>query len=147
MSYSTYESAREAITNGAPCDPPGKGRAPGTSIRDLQLGVHANAVQKGFYEGVQVTPAEIATRLMLIVSEAAEALEDVRNACMMTHESRANVGFGEPGKPEGFPTELADIVIRTMDLAEWLGIDLEKEILQKHAYNQTRPRKHGGRVL
>lgn len=120
-----------------------------TSIRDLQLGVHANAVQKGFYDGVQVTPAEIATRLMLIVSEAAEALEDVRNARMTTQCKPISLGHGEvaPGKPEGFPTELADIVIRTLDMAEWLGIDLEKEILQKHAYNQTRPRKHGGKTL
>jgi NTP pyrophosphatase (non-canonical NTP hydrolase) len=48
-------------------------------------------------------------------------------------------------KPEGFPSELADIMIRVMDLAEGMGVDLGKEILEKHEYNKTRPYKHGGK--
>ena len=48
-------------------------------------------------------------------------------------------------KPEGFPTELADVVIRVGDLAGRLGIDLAAVIGEKMAYNITRPYRHGGK--
>lgn len=48
---------------------------------------------------------------------------------------------------EGVPSELADIVIRVLDLAEYYGIDMGEAIAQKHAYNLTRPYKHGGKKL
>jgi len=54
--------------------------------------------------------------LMLIVSEAGEACEAIRN-----------------NDAENFQEELADIVIRVMDLCYYFGIDLEEEILKKHA--------------
>ena len=46
---------------------------------------------------------------------------------------------------EGAPSELADIVIRVMDLCEHYGIDLEKVMEEKHKYNMERPYKHGGK--
>jgi hypothetical protein len=48
-------------------------------------------------------------------------------------------------KPEGIPSELADIVIRVGDATAEYGIDLAQEILLKQAYNSTRPHKHGGK--
>jgi NTP pyrophosphatase (non-canonical NTP hydrolase) len=39
--------------------------------------------------------------------------------------------------------ELADIVIRAMDCAVGLGIDLGKSIQRKSEYNHTRPYMHG----
>lgn len=50
-------------------------------------------------------------------------------------------------KPVGIPSELADIVIRVFDAAGRYGIDLEKAINEKMAYNATRPQRHGGKVL
>lgn len=51
-------------------------------------------------------------------------------------------------KPEGFPIEIADAVIR---IAEYcvgrLGIDLDGAIDIKRRYNDTRPRPHGGKVI
>ena len=55
--------------------------------------------------------------------------------------------YSEKGKMEGVPSELADVVIRIMDLAEYYGIDLEKVIAEKHTFNKTRPFKHGGKKL
>ena len=51
------------------------------------------------------------------------------------------------GKPCGVPSELADVVIRIMDICQYYGINLEEEILKKHNFNKTRPFKHGGKVL
>ena len=39
--------------------------------------------------------------------------------------------------------ELADIVIRAFDTAETLGIDIERAILIKSKYNESRPYMHG----
>lgn len=41
--------------------------------------------------------------------------------------------------------ELADIAIRTFDIAFQMGIDLEKAIEVKHKYNIQRPRRNGGK--
>lgn len=74
-------------------------------------------------------PLYVPTKLALIMSEAAEALE-----------------WHRQGKPEELPHELADIVIRTMDLAESLGIDLQSAIESKHEQNKTRPFRHGNKL-
>lgn len=44
-----------------------------------------------------------------------------------------------------FEFELADIMIRVMDLAEYKGIDLEKHIELKMRYNSQREYKHGNK--
>lgn len=41
--------------------------------------------------------------------------------------------------------ELADIVIRAMDTAVALGVDIGEAIAAKDSYNQTREFKHGGK--
>jgi hypothetical protein len=50
-------------------------------------------------------------------------------------------------KPEGIPSELADIVIRVMDICGYYGIDLEAAITEKMEYNRNRPIRHGGKKL
>lgn len=42
--------------------------------------------------------------------------------------------------------ELADILIRVLDTAGALGVDIQRAVETKHAYNKTRPRKHGGKL-
>lgn len=41
--------------------------------------------------------------------------------------------------------EMADIIIRTLDACERLGIDIQKAIISKHKYNSRRPIRHGGK--
>jgi hypothetical protein len=54
------------------------------------------------------------------------------------------VPAGTPGaKPEGIPSELADVVIRCAHYAGANGIDLAKAVIEKASYNKTRPFKHG----
>jgi len=104
------------------------------NIKDLVVSAHANAVSKGFHDA----ELDIPQRLCLIHSEVSEALEDYRDGNM-------NTVLDDKGKPCGFPSEIADIVIRVADLCGRLGIDLESEIKTKMAYNATRSHKHGGK--
>ena len=117
-------------------------------LRKLQKAVHELAVEKGWYEGTPKAddPTWLGARLALVHSEVSEALECVRRG-QMTRTYQSWPEAVGPTKPEGLPTELADVVIRVLDLCESLGIDLELEIVCKHAFNRTRPARHGGKKL
>lgn len=95
-------------------------------MRELQKAVHDNAVKHGFWEN----PINVGEKIALIHSELSELLEAFRKP------ERDDLNTGE---------ELADTVIRVMDLAQYLGIDLQSEVEKKHTYNLTRPFKHGKR--
>jgi len=73
----------------------------------LQKEIYTDMVKAGFWP----SDVSVPEKLCLIHSEISEALEDYRNNSM-------KLSFGVNGKPIGFPTELADAVIRIMDLAE-----------------------------
>lgn len=103
------------------------------ALEELIIECWEIAEEKGFHN----TKATTTERLMLIVSEAVEAMEELRNGNSPVSRYTVN------GKPEGFGSELADIVIRVFDLAINEKIDLAKEILEKMAYNRTRPSLHG----
>lgn len=48
-----------------------------------------------------------------------------------------------PLKPEGVPSEFADIIIRVLDACAAYGIDIDAAMREKMSYNRTRPYKHG----
>lgn len=49
-------------------------------------------------------------------------------------------------KPEGIPAELADIIIRVLDICGANGIDIARALADKMAYNETRDYRHGGKL-
>ncbi len=113
-----------------------------TTIRELQKSINELAKSKGWYDGnaAVLDPTWLGARLALVHSEVSEALECVRNGDYAEYLSNE-------GKPEGLPTELADIVIRVLDLAESVGIDMQVAIERKHAFNVNRPIRHGSKKL
>lgn len=132
-------------------DPP-----PPSPLGALGQASYANASAKGFYGELTRAKADISIaflpprakeicafidklwlgmRLALLHSEVSEALEAVRDGQMTE-------SYAPSGKPEGFPSELADVVIRLADTARYAGVDLDKAVREKMAYNVTRPRLH-----
>lgn len=48
-------------------------------------------------------------------------------------------------KPEGVPSELADVIIRTLELCHAWGIDIDEAIRLKMVYNNIRGHMNGGK--
>ena len=104
-------------------------------ISELQRSIHQLAIEKGWWQENRKIPE----LLCLIHSEISEALEAYR--------IKGIENWIENGKPEGVAVELADAIIRILDLAEHFGFNMEKEILKKHEYNKSRPFKHGNKKI
>lgn len=113
------------------------------TVRQMAADAWKNSDAHGFHND----GSTVVEKLMLVVSEAAEALESIRNGeenLGALKYSTTPLGFRE--KPIGFMSELADIVIRVGDLAGIVGGDLAVAIEAKMAYNRTRPFRHGKRL-
>ena len=109
--------------------------------------VHEANVAKGFYD----EPKQFGTLMALITSELSEALEADRHkisADLVHFESLLSEGhdfvsvFRETIK-DSVEDEIADALIRILDTAGYLGIDLQKHVDLKLRYNATRAQRHG----
>lgn len=127
-------------------------------MKNLAKRIHETNVKNGFYEDV---PKNIGEMLALIHSEVSEALESDRKGRYANlqrfmemertinedhiSESKDDIwkGLFEKYIKDSFEDELADAIIRLLDLAQYKGIDIEKHIELKLHYNSLRPYKHG----
>lgn len=140
-------------------------------LHDLIDRVSASNQQNGFSEFAE-TPEEGKTRyiiekLWLVGSELTEAGEELREGHGIHETYFEDLKIPESliwevgpekareliegdwadrlRKPEGFPSEVADAIIRLLHLVAETGIDIEAAIEQKLAYNATRGHRHGGK--
>ena len=140
MGYDIDENHHQS--HAAPPAPP----KPGASVAALVHEAGWNSHAHGFWEGGWNDGEKVA----LVHSEASELLEEIRMRPKSgDHQAgwMRTMRYREDGKPEGVPSEAADVVIRMMDFCAYHGIDLERAILEKMAYNRSRPHMHGGKAF
>jgi hypothetical protein len=112
-----------------------------SAITDLSKRITFYNEAKGFRDQ---GPVAIDRYLLLCMTEISEAFEELRDGHGPTEVYMDAKDLGaRDGKPCGFPVELADAIIRLLDLAGRLNIPIGQLIKTKLAYNQTRPPKHG----
>lgn len=109
--------------------------------------VHRNAKSKGFYDSDETLPEFIARSCANMHGEISELWEACRKheLSKICDKSKAIADIcGIPLNCE--EEELADIIIRALDHACFRKIDIGKAVALKHAYNQTRSYRHGGKA-
>ena len=97
-------------------------------LRDL---IYQSNIKAGWYEDIETgEPIErnVGEMLALIHSEVSEALEGYRKDLMDDHLPERKM----------IEVELADTIIRILDLSGYLGLDIAGAIVDKWKYNQTR---------
>ena len=120
-------------------------------MNELAKEINNIAHDKGWWKN----PRETGTILMLMVSELSEACEADRHnkyANRELYESVDDTGRNlheafsfESCIKDSFEDELADTVIRILDLCGEMDIDIDWFIKEKIKFNKTRPYKHGNK--
>jgi len=121
------------------------------SFNDLSKAIYINAIRHGFYieennryfvrgndgefVSVDMSNTFIAKRISLIHSELSEALEAIR-------KNGPDIMDKHCPKYTNMEIELADVVIRCMDMSRYYGFRLSEAIVSKHNFNVGRPYKH-----
>jgi len=111
-------------------------------MNELAQEIHEIARSKGFYERRH----RLGEFLMLIVSELSEALEADRtkNWARLNEyaDEKTREGFEKHVK-DSFEDEIADAIIRILDMCAALNIDIDWHVREKIEYNRHRERLHG----
>lgn len=118
------------------------------TLGDLTERVYQINLEKGWVDDDRTVGDDCA----LLHSEISEMLEEFRTGNQLEHVyfTQPNgfpldpaVSPGPKDKPEGFGIELADLLIRVVDVAKRDHIDLERCLEVKLRFNATRPYRHG----
>ena len=115
-------------------------------ITDTAQAAHRVNVANGWWQererlaaqGKEAKATVILAALGLVTSEVAEAMEAVRKHDPATWRDTAT--------KDTLARELGGAVVRIMDIAVWLRIDLGQAVVEEIEANATRGYKHGGKA-
>ena len=113
------------------------------TLNEIADAVHANAREKGFHDNPD-NEIFLANQCCNLHAEVSELWDSFR-----AHQFEAPCDKAKKMEAMGLEPltcaeeEYADIVIRALDQCRRLGIDIQRAIEIKHAYNKTRPHMHG----
>ena len=144
-----------------------------TGLNKFADAIHGNAIEKGFWkemdyadyiylhgkEHKSLQDAVISQKISLIHSELGEATEALRSPAGRVSETDLILYAGmadekdlseyaknesfEKHIKDSFEDEMADTIIRILDLCAALDIDIEFHIKEKFKYNLGREKLHG----
>lgn len=108
-----------------------------TTLKDIEAGIrqaqtycHGQAFDMGWWLNQDTSDINVVlSKIALAHSELSEALEGARKDLMDDHLPHRKM----------LEVELADAVIRILDLGGALGLDIGAAMADKLAYNRTRP--------
>lgn len=119
------------------------------NLNELAAEIHAENKLRGFDVSTEPFPQPV----MMIVTELSEAVEADMIGKRAPHDWDWEVGDDETESDfigdfmydvkDSVEDELADALIRLLDLTAALGIDIDKHVRLKRRYNKSRPWKHG----
>lgn len=147
---------------------------PLSQIKQLQIEIHKTSTEKGFWKDYDLIPINVynkssteeiglhesewireqhkCTKLALIITEIAEAIEarrkgkdaDLTGKFPLGHEyyTQESKEWFENNIKDTEGDELADAFIRLLDYCEKMDIDLEWHVKEKMIYNNTRAKMH-----
>jgi protein tyrosine phosphatase len=118
-----------------------------SELNSLSKTIYLDNKAKGFHESERNKGEE----LMLVVTELGEAMECVRKnwyADWKSYDEHIDQGIEfklvfQNNIKDTYEDEIADAIIRLLDICGSRNIDSEKHIVHKLNYNRTRPYKHG----
>ena len=124
-----------------------------SKLNDLRDVIHLTARRKGFWDNDR----NLGEMLMLVVTELSEAMEthrkdgsiipisnDIKEAMAEMSDEEFKEHFVLVVK-DTFADEMADALIRIMDICGGMNIDIDWHVRNKIRYNTTRERLHGKR--
>lgn len=118
-------------------------------LNNLARQINEIAKEKGFWQDMNISlgllrgygvyagtikatkDAFIAQKITLVHAELSEAIEAMRNNKYGTKQR------------DTFENEIADAIMRLLDITAQMGIDIDSEIAWKMDYNLSRAQKHG----
>ena len=117
-----------------------------TTLKEIAEAAYQNACNKGFHHKGETVDQIIEKSCNNMHDEISELHEAWRNNTLdeLCDKAEAMMDLGLDALTN-IEEEFADIIIRALETARSLDIDIEKAVNVKHSYNVQRPFKHGGK--
>ena len=109
-------------------------------LNELRDEAYNTSKSKGWYD--KEPQPTFGDRIALVHSELSEALEVTRTGAKINEST-----YEKDGKPVGVDSELADVIIRVLDMCGFYNIDIARAVEEKLNYNKTRSYRHGNKTL